>query len=271
MGKDWATILENLRSGDRWRIINYLHQLIGRFRDRDGIKVPDEDWDYLIILDACRYDVFEHTHDLPGELRKVISRGSSSNEFLNNNFTDYYGDIVYFSTNSFVSPTDHGGFDSSKHFFHVEPVYLRDDLEEEKDMQTPEAVVEYFLEHEDEYPHKRKILHLMQPHGAYIGDYQVQKEGRDVTYLWNDYPRDKIWKAYISNLERVLEQVAILIEELDGKIVVTADHGEGFGEKGVVGHPAGVRTSELVEVPWLEIETGDRPEIEAGDITDIDI
>ncbi|MFB6185524.1 MAG: sulfatase-like hydrolase/transferase, partial [Halobacteriaceae archaeon] len=203
-------------------------------------------------------------------LRKVRSQGSASDEFLRNNFTDYYDDIVYFSTNSFVSPTEHGGFDSSEHFHETIPVYL-EDLDEEKKMQTPEAVTSYFLEHESKYPHKRKILHFMQPHGAYIGDFQLQDQNADVTDLWGRYPKEQIWKAYCSNLKRVLEEVEKLLEELDGKIVVTADHGEAFGEKWVVGHPAGVRIQELIEVPWLVVNKGNRPQINDAELPDIDI
>ena len=35
-------------------------------------EVTKEDWDYLIILDACRYDDFEELHSkyLEGELEK---------------------------------------------------------------------------------------------------------------------------------------------------------------------------------------------------------
>lgn len=43
----------------------------------------DRSWDYLIILDACRFDVFEEVYDdfLEGRLRKVESVGSSTPEW----------------------------------------------------------------------------------------------------------------------------------------------------------------------------------------------
>ncbi|MDG5776143.1 hypothetical protein VB773_02085 [Haloarculaceae archaeon H-GB2-1] len=34
-----------------------------------------EEWDNLVILDACRYDVFEEMHTFPGTLKPIISKG----------------------------------------------------------------------------------------------------------------------------------------------------------------------------------------------------
>ena len=49
-----------------------------------------------------------------------------------------------------------------------------------------------------------------------------------------------------------------LIESLDGKTVVTSDHGNLFGRRlwpiplQKYGHPPGLRFPELIEVPWHE-------------------
>ena len=65
--------------------------------------ILDEDWDNLIILDACRYDFFKEEiekRQIDGYLKKVISRGSHTLNFLKENFTeDYYNDIVYITAN----------------------------------------------------------------------------------------------------------------------------------------------------------------------------
>jgi hypothetical protein len=60
-----------------------------------------------------------------------------------------------------------------------------------------------------------------------------------------------------------------LIERLDGKTVITADHGNLVGErlspvpvKGY-GHPGYLRKDELVLVPWMELEYDSRREIVA--------
>jgi len=61
-------------------------------------------------------------------------------------------------------------------------------------------------------------------------------------------------KAYEDNLKLVLEEVKKLVKNLEGKIVVTSNHGECFGEKFIIEHPTGIYIKELVEVPWLIVE-----------------
>lgn len=69
---------------------------------------------------------------------------------------------------------------------------------------------------------------------------------------------DGLRRAYEDNLRIVLKYVSKLIKHLrNGKIIITADHGELLGERGAFGHTPGIpgeRFPELVEVPWLEIE-----------------
>jgi arylsulfatase A-like enzyme len=68
-------------------------------------------------------------------------------------------------------------------------------------------------------------------------------------------------ELYKTNLREGLNWVKKIIEKLDGKIVVTSDHGEAFDE---ILHPfipiriwqhfEGVRIPSLIKVPWLEVE-----------------
>ena len=69
------------------------------------------------------------------------------------------------------------------------------------------------------------------------------------------------WKLYTYNLEIALGWVGKLVKELSGRIVITADHGESFGEKlhpllpiKIYGHPRGCYIEPLVKVPWLVLE-----------------
>ncbi|AGN00019.1 hypothetical protein L593_00320 [Salinarchaeum sp. Harcht-Bsk1] len=59
---------------------------------------------------------------------------------------------------------------------------------------------------------------------------------------------------YDRNLEIVLESVTSLIPELEGDVVVTADHGEAFGEHGIWEHHIETHIPPLIEVPWIEVE-----------------
>ncbi|MCJ7450367.1 MAG: hypothetical protein MUP58_01360, partial [Candidatus Nanohaloarchaeota archaeon QJJ-9] len=203
--KDWKAIWKNIRKG-RWQriwegILRYFYRII----PHDGVKVVDEEWDYLIILDACRYDIFKEVNEIEGELKKKTSRGSTTIEFLNRNFTDYYDDIVYISGNGFVNPFDiheenyqRENFDSSKHFYKVVPTYLEEENYEYDNVGLkPEAVIDKALEAEERFPEKRKIIHFMQPHTPFIGEYQLTKENNGYLELIDKgFSREEIRKAY---------------------------------------------------------------------------
>lgn len=45
-----------------------------------------EDWDTLILLDVCRYDISEERVSFDGELESRISLGLTCEEFLRQNF-----------------------------------------------------------------------------------------------------------------------------------------------------------------------------------------
>lgn len=90
--------------------------------------------------------------------------------------------------------------------------------------------------------------------------------------------KEDVRTAYTENLNIVLDEVAILNESLDGKTVVTADHGEMLGEKigpfELYGHFQGVYRDELVKVPWHVLEYDSRRDIIAeepvSDMVDLD-
>ncbi|PTD94343.1 hypothetical protein C9439_03355 [archaeon SCG-AAA382B04] len=71
---------------------------------------------------------------------------------------------------------------------------------------------------------------------------------------WRKDDSGEIKKHYRHNLEIVLESVENLVREVDGKIIITADHGEGFGRDDLWGHPRGKNYDFLRTVPWLVIE-----------------
>lgn len=50
----------------------------------DGFDPMAEDWDLLIVLDACRFDSFRDAFNryFEGELREVRSRGSCTPEWF---------------------------------------------------------------------------------------------------------------------------------------------------------------------------------------------
>lgn len=269
MSKNWDLVIERIRNGYWSPFLTKVYRKLYGLLPNNGKRIVEENWDYLIVLDACRYDTFQEVNWLEGDLKKAVSRGSSSTEWLKENFTEYYDDIVYVSANAFVSPTDHGDFRSDEHFYKTYPVFMDPDPEK-FGAATPEAVTNKLLEVKDKFPDKRFIVHYIQPHGPFIGEKDLEDGNVGIEKLLRRHEVSEIKEAYNSNLELVLDNVEKLIDKLSGKIVITADHGQAFGEKGIYTHPPGVHISELVEVPWFVIQKGERPEFSEGEIEEVD-
>lgn len=65
---------------------------------------------------------------------------------------------------------------------------------------------------------------------------------------------EKLMEYYEENMRMVMDSASKLVKELDGKVIITSDHGEAFGEQGVWEHHVETHIPVLVEVPWLEVE-----------------
>jgi hypothetical protein len=84
-----------------------------------------------------------------------------------------------------------------------------------------------------------------------LDDWELAETGkRDIEQVWEDYKR---------NLEIVLEDVSLLRENIEAeKMIITSDHGNAVGERGLYGHPGGVSIPALHSVPWCETKAADR-------------
>jgi len=246
-----------------------------RLRHGKGTRVMEEDWDNLLILDGCRYDMFTERVDLSGTLEYRISLGSSSEEFMERNFVNQqFHDTVYVTANPFIPKLG-----LNEDTFHA-VVDLLDDWDEELQTIHPNTVAAAAREAHEQYPDKRLIVHFMQPHAPFIGElgremvgggWTMDHDVEDDPGIWNrlrdgeDISLEKVWRAYNENLDVVLAEVRPLVKSLAGKSVVTADHGNLVGERlspiptrRKYGHPYGVHTKELVKVPWFVATHGAR-------------
>ena len=244
-----------------------------RIRGEEGIKVMEQDWDNLIILDACRYDLFAELSDLPGILRRVVSAGSHTKEFLHANFDrGEFGDTVY------VTATPQFKWEGMDECFHYVLHAWKSNWDDELRTVPPKSVADRTREVAKEYSDKRVIAHFVQPHYPFIGDrgkkitQQIPSRSgleatqRDLPSIWNrlaegDVSETEVRTAYRENLELTLPVVGQLVQDLQGKTVVTSDHGNAFGRWGIYGHPPKKYLQELIEVPWLVMESNERRSI----------
>jgi hypothetical protein len=258
-----------------------VNNLLFRLRHGEGTRVMEEDWDTLVILDACRYDMFEARAPFNGELESRISLGSTSEEFLRQNFEDgEFHDTVYVNANVYFPKV---GLDQDGTFHAV--IDLLDEWDEELKIAHPETVTEAAKEAHERYPNKRVIVHYMQPHIPFIGergrDLTERAENRNAWVPFRNGERpisiQELWEGYNENLNLAFDYVDGLLQEVDGKTVLSADHGNMVGErqgpiptKRMFGHPWGVYTPELVKVPWFVIDGKRREIIEEPPVSDTD-
>lgn len=275
-------ITKLLISGERRRVLErlalkYYRTVSPRLRT-EGMRVLEEDWDYLVVLDACRYDDFRMLNTLEGKLEKRVSLGSTTSEWAAENFTDYYEDVVYVSANPRISNQEMAGFIGSNHFYAVENVWAYA-WDADLDTVHPKAVTEAAFRAKAKYPNKRLIIHYIQPHGPWISE-RMRVSGLEMVDDGKRWSVDiRAWdmvrsgqldvkvlrQAARENLRLALKEVERLVQNSAGKIIITADHGECFGEHFLFAHPGGVRVKELIEVPWLIMDVQNTADIVAFD------
>jgi len=209
------------------------HQLTdGEKYNQHGIDIfRDEDWDNLILLDACRYDDYAELTPFEGTVEKRESKGSASKQFVWGNFhKKELHDVVYVSGNQWyprlLSETE---FTSEVHSYHDVERDIRDGY-----VPSPEAVTNAALRLAKEHPNKRLIIHYMQPHKPYLGQNSelfTYHNGLGATFRESHASHSELLTAYRDNLRLVLEEVQSMAAQLQGKTVISSDHGELLGER----------------------------------------
>lgn len=246
-----------LRSVNQW--------YFSKFTEPSGLDIHKQDWTVLIILDACRFDLFKQLNNIEGELSREESPGSMSEEFIDYNFVGHdLQDTVYITANPFAIKIPEGTF-------HDMEIIGDDEGDGESGTVPPDIMRQKTEMAIEQYPHKRIISHFMQPHHPFLSslgeevDEDLHWEGNQ--YFLSDMSDESLQRAYKENLQIALSEVQTLISNTSVELAITSDHGELLGErlypipiKGYE-HPKSLYTTSLVNVPWLHV-SGDSREIE---------
>lgn len=244
----------------------YYHARHGEYNNQ-GIDIFDEDWDNLVVLDACRADTYEARATI-GDYETRLSKASMTERWVEANFSNRdLRDTVYLSANGMARPDEVGA-----RLHEYVPVWLESHRDEGHDRVChPSELTSQAISAVEKYPEKRLLIHYVQPHVPFLGPsgdkFDVEA---DIPELVRDHPLREVVQAYEENLDIVLEEVERLLAALPGKTVVTADHGQLLGERlrpvpiREVGHPRGIYAKELVQVPWDVHEYGHRKTIRKG-------
>lgn len=254
----------------------------------DGKAVYDADWDNLILLDSARYDEFKRVNWLEGDLEEWTTLGTQTPQFVSCNFRGQaMHDLVIISvTVNYQKAVLEEGFEP--HYIEVlaptgeHPVQKRFFERGSSGWNMPGPVTERARWAAEEFPNKRLLIHYFQPHSPYIGKTGQEYFDGLPHHLGNFDPkgslsiRDRneslisdelLRRAYRENLEIAIQAVEELLPSLDGRTVISSDHGELLGERcfpiplKYYGHPPRFYTRELTKVPWLIIDQGERKDI----------
>lgn len=258
-----------------------------------GTNVFTKDWDVCVVLDTCRYDALQAVapeFEFVEEVGSLWSVGSATSEWMANTFVESYSEelseTVYVSQNSHSTTVlENREFPEQEKqsigawtkwntvrpdaFLHLdEPWKWTSD--EVRTRQSMEAVTDRAISLYTDYEPGRLLVHYLPPHHPYRADAleeerELEAHERDpFTYLRKGGSVETVWRSYLQDLRMGLEEVEILLSSIDAEdVVITADHGDGFGELGVLySHPNGVFHPAVRRVPWVETSARKRCEHE---------
>ena len=249
-------------------------------------------------MDALK--VVADEYDFIGEIDEVTSVGSTSKEWLLKTFTEEYaGDIeetTYVTGNGFVhwleddsvdyldfsatSGTTIERFDvlngllqrdvvSASTFGHIEKLWPLSESNPVAPAPLADAVTDHAIVHGRNLETDRLVFHYMQPHAPYLPAALERGHATDTeispfrTLIHGDASEEEVWELYLDNLRYVLDSVDDLLQNLDAeKVVITADHGELFGEWFMYGHAVGFPHPRVKRVPWVETTARDTEKLD---------
>lgn len=258
-------------------------------KSKIGKLVQQEEY-VFIILDACRYDTFKATYNdyLNGDLKKAVAPGYETLHYSNKILSDNNIDL---SDTFFINSNPHMYNKTDLELLFKEVINVWDFTWDNNVGTTrPESITDVSISLLSEIDTKKIFIHYLQPHTPYIGttglsEYNYTKH--NITDVEESYDKDirpnnivynlikdgkvndnELRKAYISNLKYVLKEVNRLIQYLDCKIIISADHGENLGENNNYLHRT--ETKYTREVPWLEVDINETAKtITQSDIIDV--
>jgi hypothetical protein len=231
---------------------------------RDG-RIYDEEWDVLVVLDACRVDALravagEYPFVAPEEIGVFRSAASCSRRWMARNFNAEYREEMARTVHVTANPFSDSHLDASD-FLALDEVwtYAWDD---ERGTVPARSVTDRAITVARDRAPERLVVHYMQPHFPSVpeplgGGIDIETFGRGWNSIWDrledgEIDAEAVRRSYVANLRYVLDDIGLLLESVDAdRVVISADHGNAFGEWGYYGHPPGIPIGVLREVPWV--------------------
>lgn len=240
-------------------------------RSNQHDRLAEIDWDVLVVLDACRYDILQQVTHWPVE--RCRSPGSATGHWLEECKRSGVLEGSYIATGN----VNYANWDVGA--TEVEHVW-KDHWNNRLGNVLPGPVLDAandFLEDSN----RPAVAHILPPHAPYVaavGDTWIpafpdvdiwrrnpsrkdeDKLSPQVAMASGYVDMDRAIAGYCASVEATWNAILPTISEWiksDLTVVVTADHGEAFGrwrDWKLYGHPDHVHVRPLVEVPWVVFE-----------------
>lgn len=236
-------------------------------------RIRSDDWDWLIWLDGARYDHFTTlmSEYVTGTLTPVWNKDNTyTGDWAETMLTHDFDNAGLFSSVRLSEFRD-AEYDESN-WFDVIPEYgdyhdvsVQDRLEAlgyreqsgEIEMVSDQIVNEMVRDHIDEVDNG--VIRYVGPHPPYTmleeltsGRGKISRVERAIDN--GEITRAELSNAYTAEFMQSLHAAADIIPELDGNVVITADHGECLYNCGQVFHARGHDPhNHLTIVPWCEV------------------
>jgi len=229
--------------------------------------IENNQWDVMIVLDACRYDEFVECikkSDIIGNYMKVDSQALHTAMWYEKNWK-MENDVNLISGHGILWLEEFSIFKRFKNpygFFN----------NERKKWIYPGFNFSKLLEYQIKYPGMKTLVHIIPPHLPFLGKmgHEFMKEldvinphtteGHGNMNAYNritQYGRIHGWdrprKCYMENILFAIIWIEKFIDRMKGQVIITADHGELLGEGGIYGHDNS-HGDILRSVPWFEVK-----------------
>ncbi|MFB6200101.1 MAG: hypothetical protein ABEJ83_04430 [Candidatus Nanohaloarchaea archaeon] len=230
--------------------------------------IDEKDWDNLIILDACRYDIYKEVTGR--DIEKRISVASFTSQYTEKTFsTGDWTDTVFVSANGFHADKTIQDLTGRENIFYERWSCIGDKWDEDILGVSPSDVIEDAETANKLFPSKNLIVHFGQPHQWFLDEDGELVFRPETNYRVGNNglaDREQTIYYYKESIKRALEEIAQFLPKLEGKTVISADHGEVLGENQVYGHFKSSKAKALREVPWDVIENKEKFKEEFNDM-----
>lgn len=246
--------------------------------DGIGMNMYSQDWDLMIILDTCRVDALKQLsseYSYLNDISSIWSVGSSTPEWTINTFNK--NNLEEINKTAYIVSSGYAGYVIRDRIFHPNKDI---EFKEQWGVATP-SDFKYYEESWDAgnqvqgYPipdnttqravdvyrnvnPDRMVVHYFSPHSPFTYR-EIRGEGSMREFEKNPFEIlrngegeiEEIWESYLDQLRVVLDSLKSLLNNVDAeKVIISADHGEAFGEMGLFEHRAGMIHPVVKKVPW---------------------